>query len=552
MNIHGERYASVGLFIGFCRDLNVKTTERELERYEEIGAMFPSARVVYPDEYIIQEQRQRQAGNWDWENPDEWPALSRLTEKVRLFPYGYGDMTDEERLHCFDREMDRRDNPYLFRPDGSGFRAWSEYRVTVPDQHGNEIKWPTAEHYYSYWQVHQLHFIQQYPDLFKNTCLIDNLRDDWRRKAFFPRSPSKERLAGFEGMKCYFDALSFWITLYTRERNRTFAGITEEDGRRRLDDAQAEDYRKRLSELSRQVVRRFKLDREDLYKFLRKLIGLYQGYERDEWQRLAAALERDFLSLEDLIESFTGDTREQVENELGRVNRFDKQTFRHLDPATKERDYAQRLLKRVAEDCNQTLGAVGSSQWSFTDQDIDDLLNYCDQEGLGLMRTSLSGMLAVGDEESRRNFRRVQMYTNLKNLLTSYEYLLKSLAEKGSQNIGGKTLVPTVRAVMAKESWLALFNSSAVDSAGNSLLRAENTTDFLNNFDTLLTDISLKNSADGYWARSFLVACLARNMTVHAYPSEDRYYGVLFGPMLNAVITSSFYTWKLAQRETWI
>ena len=161
-------------------------------------------------------------------------------------------------------------------------------------------------------------------------------------------------------------------------------------------------------------------------------------------------------------------------------------------------------------------------------------------------------MVAVGDEEYRRNFRRVQRYTNLKNIFNSYEYFLKDLAAKGGQNIGRGTLTEIVRTVMRQEQWFGFFTSSGSDATGKSLLSANSTTDFLNNLDTLLNDGNLMNSEDGYWARNFLVTCLARNMTVHSYPTEDSYYGDLFGPMLDSAIVATFYTWKFAQKNGWI
>ena len=161
-------------------------------------------------------------------------------------------------------------------------------------------------------------------------------------------------------------------------------------------------------------------------------------------------------------------------------------------------------------------------------------------------------MVAVGGEEYRRNFRRIQRYTNLKNIFNSYEYFLKDLAAKGGQNVGGGRLTGTVRTVMGQEQWFGLFRSSGWNSSGKSLLSADTSADFLNNLDTLLKDGNLMNSEDGYWARNFLVTCLARNMTVHSYPMEDSYYGDLFRPMLEAAIVATFYTWKFAQKNGWI
>ncbi len=545
MNIYGYRYATLGVFTGYCRDLNIKTDERELERYEAIGAMFPSARVVYPNEYVIENYHHQRDGNRDWDCFAKWPELSRLTGRQRVFPHGYEDLSDQERVHCFDREFEAGDNPYLHRPDGANFQPWSSYRVTVCGRHGNEFMRRTADHYYSYWQVHQLHFIQKYPDLFKNAWLIEHLREDAPMRGIFPRSPTKERLSGFEGMGRYFDALSFWVTVYMQERNRTFAGITEENGARRLDDAQEEAYQKSLSQLAKSIRQRFQLTAEDLYVFLRRVIKLYQDYERDEQYKLAEALKQDIFSLEDLIELTTGDTRDQIAGQLGQTSFSDKQTFRRLNPATKERDYAADILKNVASRCHAALQRHGARNWSITDMDINGLLDHCEQEGLGLLPSALGGMVAVGNEEYRRNFRRVQRYTNLKNIFNSYEYFLKDLAVKGGLNPGRKTLTPLVETVMCQEGWYSLFKSSEAVSANS-------TTEFLNNLDTLLKDANLMDSEDGYWARNFLVTCLARNMTVHSYPMEDSYYGDLFGPMLEAAIVSTFYTWKFAQKNGWI
>ena len=208
MNIYGDRYATLGVFKGFCRDLNIKTDERELERYEAIGAMFPSARVVYPEEYVIEDYQHQRDGNGDGDCLAKWPELSRLTDRIRMFPYGYDDLSDEERVHCFDREFEAGDNPFLNRPDGTNFQPWSNYRVRVDDGHGNEFTRPTAVHYYSYWQVHQLHFLQKYPDLFKNIWLIEHLREDVPMRGFFPSCSDKGPTLRFRGnggqLRCTF------------------------------------------------------------------------------------------------------------------------------------------------------------------------------------------------------------------------------------------------------------------------------------------------------------------------------------------------------------
>ena len=95
MNIWGERYAEVSLFVGYCRDLNVDTDRDELEHYEKMGAMLPVARVVYPDEYVIQRDQNQWNGVTAWDGAGQWPELDRLLERR----WSYKEMSDEELVH---------------------------------------------------------------------------------------------------------------------------------------------------------------------------------------------------------------------------------------------------------------------------------------------------------------------------------------------------------------------------------------------------------------------------------------------------------------------
>ena len=530
MTIWGERFAEVDEFTSYCKDLNIETEPNELEHYEKTGVMFPVARVVYPDEYVIKMDQSRWNEAVDSEGTNKWPALGRLSEGFGPFLSGYKGLSDEELVHCFDREMESGSNPHLIRPDSSEFLPWSNYRVSVPDRDGIEIKRPNADHYYSYWQVHQLYLIQQYPDLYKNAWLIDRIPEDDPKKKLLPRAINKGLLVDYRGMKRCFDALSFWITGCIRERGRTFAIVPESNGIRSLDEVQAAAHKVRLVVFAGKVTKRFQITRGDLYGFLRKLINLFEDYERKERYKLAGELKRDIFAWEDLLMLTTGKTRDDVAEQLGKVNRLEKQTFRWLDIVTKERDYAFDLLMEVAEDCIKALRQLGDAQWSFAEPDAKDLLNYCEGNGLGVFATAMSGMVAIGEVESRRNFRRVQRYTNLKNALTSYEYLLKNLAVGGGLNVGGKTLTPLVKEVMSQKAWYPLFQARM----RKGLLNGNNTQEFLTNLGTLLADNQLKGSQEGYWAQKFLIMCLSRNMTVHSYPSEDSYYGDLFGPPVDA------------------
>ena len=529
MNIHGERFTMVSVFIDYCKDLNVKTDERELERYERIGAVFPVARVMFPDEYVIQRRRHELDDDRDVGWLADWPNAIRLDEGVVIHPPHYKKPSDEELIHRFDREMATGNNPYLLRPRAADFQPWDEYRVTVGDPLGDEIDPSTAEHYYSYWQVHQLYFIRKFPGFYRPPQLMD---------------PLPKWLPEFDGKRHCFDALSFWITVSSGEKERTFANIVERNGIRRLQNDQADEHRERQRKLAEMVAKRFHLNAQALYKFLSELVEIYEEYEQDERYKLAEALRQDVFAGEHLLWFLTGETREQIADHLGVY----KQAFRHLSITTKERDYALDMINGVSQRYGHTIRALGCAKWSFTDEDANALLDYCQREGLGILSTALSGMVAIGYDEFRQKSRRVLRYTSLKNILTAYEYLLKNLGAKADQNVGGATLTQAVNAVMGTENWFKRFKCGR----DRGLLNGESDDKFLENLEQLFSGNNLPDSAEDFWARAFLVTCLARNMAVHSYPSDDRYYGDLFGPMLDAVTLALLYTWKLAQRKSWI
>ena len=308
------------------------------------------------------------------------------------------------------------------------------------------------------------------------------------------------------------------------------------------------------------MVDRFGLGRDGLYRFLYRLVELYESYRKIERYKLADALRQDVFDLQGLIELRLCDDFDKISDELRRISTNEAEgwsvrgfkyrdvatTFRHLDISVKERDYACDLITRVSAQSSSDLEKFGCQYWAFTSADAKGLLAYCEQEGLGLLLTALGGMSAVGEEEYRHNFRRVQMYTNLKNALTSYEYLLKSLGGVG------KDLGSAISATMREQPWFALYKNKVNPGKGkSSLVQARCEEMFFRNLGKLQEDCELQQTKDGYWARMFLITHLARNAVVHMYLEDDRYFSDPFATTLNAVINVACYTWKLAQSENW-
>ena len=547
MNAYGERFIECHRFISYCKSLNVSTTEHELEHYEKIGAMMPVARVVYPHDYMIHqmETMQHQSPFEESSKSSRWPEVDKLVDKDVYFLRRFNDLSDEELIDSIDREMGA--NSLLTQPTQANFRPWQEYVVTIPDGHGSSFGKSSAIHYYSYWQVHQLSLIRQFPEYYKIKGLIDLLPYDEKRKRGYLENRNMEPFAEFRDKRLLFDALSFWLTMYIRERERSFAEIPRVYGVKRLDATQAAEYQKRLAKHAKMVTARFNLDVSGLYAFLNHLLELLSDYSRRERYKLADELKKDVLEVTHLINRFAGHDQEAIEQQLANHSAHARD-YRHLFRDLKERDYAVEIIQYVVEHPDHQGKVKASLGWTDVELETKRILDYCEGAGLTPLITSLSGMVAVGEEERRAKFRRVQRYTNLQSALTSYEYFLKSIGEKANLGVGGKTLKPVLDVFMSGEPWMNAFGARVHQG----LTKARSDVEFAQNLASLQSDPAFKGLTVKYWAGVFLLVCLSRNYTVHHYPNQDVFYDEPYGDILHSVILALCYTWKVADSRGWV
>jgi hypothetical protein len=390
---YGTRYLELGQFIRYCEELNVTVDKRELEYYEEKGVMLPVARVVVPEEYV-KRMHEWQYRSTDMPYPDEWPEINRLRDRHLVLLEDYAKLTDEELVDPFDREFGR--NPYLVRPDLNNYQSWDSYQVVVEHHDDYDVKESAATPYYSYWQVHQLYEIQKYPDLYKNRFLIEHLPDEFRERCC--RALNLELYRSFHGRAPFFDALSFYITMYNREHNRTFALIPEQYRVRTLNAQQYQAYQSRLRAHAESVVAKYSLAEQDLYAFLVNLLDLHHSYLKAERLKLADELENDIVYQARLIAGKTGKEWKEVADELGKIPPFwSKQAFRHLNPILKERDGARELLLYCMKMYSEEMVKmnVQAPVCSLSEGDLDELLAFCEDNGLRIFSFTLDEMIAL-------------------------------------------------------------------------------------------------------------------------------------------------------------
>jgi hypothetical protein len=440
-------------------------------------------------------------------------------------------------------------NPYLIRPTAENYKPWDSYIISVPYGDGIKSTQSIAEHRYSYWQVHQLYLIQQYPDLYKNKNLLDLIPDEVKQRIHRPYSPNPDLLRGFNGLAPMFDLLSFWIAVYERERKRTFASISPKHQVKHLDEKQYQEYLDRLKSNAESVQTRYGKSVNELYQFLYQLLELQTDYRKQERYKLAQELRNDIIFLAHLIELLTDNDWEEVADELGkRFTFWSRQDFRYLDLLIKERDEAREILVDVAKKYDEVLKNhnILGGKLTFSANDTDDLLDYCKRQNYTVLFTSLSGMTAT-EEEYDDKFRPVTRYTNLKNVLTALEFVMRDFALRTGGTSDRLTLSAVIRAVMKNETWFPLYLKKYKER----LTRANNEAEFFNHLSQLLHDPDLVQSEDTFWARVFLIASLARNLTAHDFPKEDWFYGELYEEMLEAGIFAILYSWHVAKINGW-
>ena len=58
----------------------------------------------------------------DLYDKDEWPTLGRLVEGFGMLLSSYEGLSDEDLVHCLDRELETGDNPHVILPGSNRFQ----------------------------------------------------------------------------------------------------------------------------------------------------------------------------------------------------------------------------------------------------------------------------------------------------------------------------------------------------------------------------------------------------------------------------------------------
>lgn len=528
MNYYGYRYLTTQQFNSYCADLNVEmdSFNRELELYEREEVLFPVARVIKPAEYVIARSKlERQPATYG-QSLSGWEDLERLLD-VSIRPQ---HQDDEDLWHPFDVEVEHG-NTFLHVPLEEEFKSWDSFKVKVEGPRGLTYSVPTAEHYYHYWQVHQVYQIQRkYPIFAKHNWLLEHLSNEIQVRIKPKKGEPVTTLSGYD--RC-FDALSFYICLTQSQRQKTFASIPQKYGMKKLNDQQLAAHERELVRHAQFVCRKYEIDGDALYKFLVFLLHLQSNYRDEERTKLANELESDIMFLTQFIRDITGQTSSQIEEYLGTSNTiWTQRQFRHLDRSLLVRDTSHDVFIHFMLEYNKDF-----PNDALTSSDIERFEQFLSDKGLFLIDYAIFDVQEILNNP--RPFEKTSFYIALKNLTTGLECCLREIAMLATiTGIKDDTLFTLISTVF---TWGSAFQN---EHQSKKTIWGQDDVSYIND---IYTDPNLNNTL-----KSFLIAYCGRNLLAHKYSVEDDLHYDVYHRVYLAIIFALFYSWKYTLKNAWV
>jgi len=306
-----------------------------------------------------------------------------------------------------------------------------------------------------------------------------------------------------------------------------------------------DSYQEALTAAARDVADRG-FDLAEVMRFLIARVELKNDYERDEKARLARDIEQDLNLLAWFASVGLGVEWEQllacVRTEHGEYRR---QQVALLDPLELTRRNAIRSVGYLKESYEKGLPPGLAQPLPATLS--EELVAFCDSKGLYEALTALGGY-SFSTEDLEQDRLPGFLWRRLRSLAIATEQVTKVILE-GHVSTTRLTLTPTIETLgrTTNEPWQNYVST-------HKFMTAESVT---NSFLQQVTNIeALRSPTDGVpeiVGRTFLLACLARNATVHsprAWDSgaEREALGILSVACGQAIIQA----WWIGRQRGWL
>ncbi|MDD5529516.1 MAG: hypothetical protein PHX21_05740 [bacterium] len=300
------KYLSTDDFINYCKANRVDISDDTLETYEKYGLLMPLYRLIFPEEYIKERYECEKNSSYQEEiiklikehnskvekakhEKDELSALEESSNSKWKQVESLINARSKSNImigknledvikdgHPLDIEFQKQ-NPCLKVPDKKGFRPWKDYEIVIEGSEEN-----FAEHYYASWQIFLVEELNELYIYTKN-CLSNEKRGS---TYVFTGNIRNSKLLKYSDC---FQAVSNFRML-----QQVIWGVTEEKANEHIsEDERDKNYSERIKEFAK--IEYSKQSKENWINFIRKLVELYDHYEKLDKNKLLQEL-KIFLS----------------------------------------------------------------------------------------------------------------------------------------------------------------------------------------------------------------------------------------------------------------
>jgi hypothetical protein len=528
----GERYLFVDDFINLCDLVGLRScSKHELESYESRKLMFPAARTVMPYDYATAFWAHQLGQSQNFEFNENYLPFHNLDWELR---YHTLNPNEQDFRHPIDRFWGIDG---LEKPMNMDFIPWDSYTVNI--QLGDRVvKESTVSYFYHYWQIYELYDVRKYHN---------GMYSDYSPVIRFgnPNHNETGELAYF------FEALSYFYTLYSANYSRFFEGLQPNKDRAiLLDQSQQNNLTQIIQTVATETTRLFNLDEDSLYQGLRQMMELHYDYEQAERFKLSLALKKDIWRFSELISYSTGRSPEEISRIAGPVGTYIGYYLEILFPNRRKvaREEALQLLKHLLKEYTNNFPNI-----RLSDAQLTSLLNYTEA-------TSIAWFEYVIVELNNAFFERHTLHAtitflHLKAIASLPEALMKALIQNNGDQQTQQDLSNQRNPGMGNVIDL-VFRNLPTTVLGHyhriNHWEARDSTQFSANLAYLANAINSATSEDEYIGTNLTLATLIRNFSSHVAVDDPVLLEGQYVLCLRSILVTVNSIWKTAHGKHWV
>ncbi|HAD82873.1 MAG: hypothetical protein A2509_02760 [Candidatus Edwardsbacteria bacterium RIFOXYD12_FULL_50_11] len=286
-----DKYLKTDDFIQYAKSLNVDASEYQLEKYEEIGLLYPSYRVVLPIDYVKQCTISLLKNPLNCNVYKKYQEADKANNVCSFFSY-YPKYFSTALKYGHPLDYYYQNNKHIVKPCKSNYKPWKEYEFYDCEyKYYADIKQKYAVNYYAEWQVFVLYELNKYNSYLVNDCIKHK-----SGYGFTIKTPYVSRFANMAKMLGnvydYMNIIDYLTSVVTTDKamNLCYAKV----------------YNAEIKRVAKRIY--LKQCKDEWVRFIRNIVQCHKTYEENEKYKLATEVKSILTNTIRLIALATGKT----------------------------------------------------------------------------------------------------------------------------------------------------------------------------------------------------------------------------------------------------